>query len=1048
MDIHYNAFISYRHHPDDIRVASQIHRALEHYKIPRAIRKTSKGITRIFRDKEELPITSNLTDDITRALENSDFLIVICSTHTRESTWVQREIETFLKTHDRNKILTVLVNGEPYDTIPEILLSEERTDPLTGRTVSVPIEPLSCDWRIPARKARREELPRLAAALLGCGYNELRQRERQYRTRRMIVAFSLALSLSLGFMAYFIYSNTQIQQANEQLFNANEQLFNANLQITANLEQALKNQSQFLANASSEVLDNGDRLTAMLLALEALPEYEGERPYVAIAEQALSTAVGAYLADTQMLAVGAFNCGALVSTFQVTDDGSTIYILDERNNLSVWNTETFQQISATTLPAEFKGGNIQLLTTAKGNVLVYSSFDRLVMCFNPDGQILWQANDCSDIAFLGDQDTLMLLRSKYQAATGTRLTTIRFPDANTGEAVREELQILDMDPTISTVLFRMEVYPADAAIVLSTYPSDTVASNALDLETGRLTTLDTYPEDASITCAGYTADRNLVLAVIDDAFSGAAYYQNMTMAGASEYRIQCFTPAGQKLWEVPLTSYIDGFSNTIEMIPNSSKLFCLINNAICIIDSTTGQVLGRCETGSGPLFAQVGEKNTTIFLKDGSNGTYRYSNNTYLSIPYTKDNLTLGLITNGLYTHEFLSKQVTVYRSIRDEAYTAYTGNYPDLTIIKQMAFGNLLAIETHTDVHLFDTERRTLLWSDGGDYSFNTEIVGFSADGSILWCIRNDNIAVAYDTRSGSCQEYPLPEQNEYPKLYYRSQHRMVGENIFCTGELYAKPQELHLVCWNTRTQEYRKYLVCASDAISYNSRMIVLAADRSHALLWENVDNQILSLDLASGALTTLATDVTVRPSAHIRDDSSFLLGYNHVIQLRSFDGTVLTQVDLGERNAVSFCILGNEFLALCDGGNVYRYAGNGTFLSKTDLYIYNTFYSDVTSSSFDPTHITWVFTESGDLVINAFNYGNVIDCVSWERKADISNLVAYVPSINELVLESESSDVPDLISYPLRSTEQLKKMALDALNGLELTEEQRAFYGLLEE
>ena len=83
MDIHYNAFISYRHHPEDIRVATEIHRALERYRIPKAVRKNQKGNLRLFRDKDELPITSNLSDDIFRALQNSDFLIVICSTHTK-----------------------------------------------------------------------------------------------------------------------------------------------------------------------------------------------------------------------------------------------------------------------------------------------------------------------------------------------------------------------------------------------------------------------------------------------------------------------------------------------------------------------------------------------------------------------------------------------------------------------------------------------------------------------------------------------------------------------------------------------------------------------------------------------------------------------------------------------------------------------------------------------------------------------------------------------------------------------------------------------------
>lgn len=85
MAIHYNAFISYRHHPDDIRVAADIHRSLERFHVPRSIRKRTGKIERLFRDKEELPITSNLTDDIDEALKNSDWLIVICSVHTKES---------------------------------------------------------------------------------------------------------------------------------------------------------------------------------------------------------------------------------------------------------------------------------------------------------------------------------------------------------------------------------------------------------------------------------------------------------------------------------------------------------------------------------------------------------------------------------------------------------------------------------------------------------------------------------------------------------------------------------------------------------------------------------------------------------------------------------------------------------------------------------------------------------------------------------------------------------------------------------------------------
>ena len=54
MDLRYNAFISYRHHPVDIKVAEQIQRGLEHYRIPKALKKNKDTKLHLFRDKEEL----------------------------------------------------------------------------------------------------------------------------------------------------------------------------------------------------------------------------------------------------------------------------------------------------------------------------------------------------------------------------------------------------------------------------------------------------------------------------------------------------------------------------------------------------------------------------------------------------------------------------------------------------------------------------------------------------------------------------------------------------------------------------------------------------------------------------------------------------------------------------------------------------------------------------------------------------------------------------------------------------------------------------------
>ena len=127
VEMRYDAFISYRHSELDKFVAEELHKQLENFKIPKNIAKQSnkKKISRIFRDKDELPITSNLADPILNALQMSEYLIVICSPRLKESLWCKREIENFISMHGQEKILAVLIEGEPSESFPEELLYRE-----------------------------------------------------------------------------------------------------------------------------------------------------------------------------------------------------------------------------------------------------------------------------------------------------------------------------------------------------------------------------------------------------------------------------------------------------------------------------------------------------------------------------------------------------------------------------------------------------------------------------------------------------------------------------------------------------------------------------------------------------------------------------------------------------------------------------------------------------------------------------------------------------------------------------------------------------------
>ena len=205
-NVRYDAFISYRHCELDSFISENLHKKLESYKMPAVVAKKldpkKQKIERVFRDEAELPLSGNLSDPITVALENSDFLIVICTPRLRESQWCLKEIETFISMHDREHVLLVLAEGEPDESFPEILLHEEKiVKDANGNdiTVTVEREPLAADCRGDDNRERLKKLDnvvlKLCAAIFGLNYDDLRQRHHERQVKRRIAIASTAFAI-------------------------------------------------------------------------------------------------------------------------------------------------------------------------------------------------------------------------------------------------------------------------------------------------------------------------------------------------------------------------------------------------------------------------------------------------------------------------------------------------------------------------------------------------------------------------------------------------------------------------------------------------------------------------------------------------------------------------------------------------------------------------------------------------------------------------------------------------------------------------------------
>ncbi len=184
----YAAFISYAH--ADEAMARRIHNALETYRLPKSFDQSSRAkLKPIFRDVTELTAHHSLSEKIRDAVKTSRFLIVLCSPAAKNSHWVNEEIQLFRKLHGENKVLSVIIDGNPETSFPQAL-TEGGREPLAANMTS--------------REGFRFGVTQLAASMIGVGLDELVQRDNKRRRKRLqwITTGALLFSAMMGVLSW------------------------------------------------------------------------------------------------------------------------------------------------------------------------------------------------------------------------------------------------------------------------------------------------------------------------------------------------------------------------------------------------------------------------------------------------------------------------------------------------------------------------------------------------------------------------------------------------------------------------------------------------------------------------------------------------------------------------------------------------------------------------------------------------------------------------------------------------------------------------------
>lgn len=215
MSQRYWAFISYSH--ADARWANRLHRQLEGFAIPRQFvggptpaGPAPKAFRPIFKDLDELGASSDLSERLRTALEQSAWLIVICSPAAVRSRWVNEEIRQFRALRGEARILAVIAEGEPFASDEPGLahlecLPEALRQPLEAADARAAprLEPAAADLR-PGKGGARLALLKVVSGMLGIDLGQLVQRDTRRRNRQLVALAGASLGAAAVFGALAI----------------------------------------------------------------------------------------------------------------------------------------------------------------------------------------------------------------------------------------------------------------------------------------------------------------------------------------------------------------------------------------------------------------------------------------------------------------------------------------------------------------------------------------------------------------------------------------------------------------------------------------------------------------------------------------------------------------------------------------------------------------------------------------------------------------------------------------------------------------------------
>ncbi|MCR4793208.1 MAG: TIR domain-containing protein [Lachnospiraceae bacterium] len=1065
MERKYNAFISYRHAEADTKVASEIQKGLERFNIPRAIQKKTgvKRIERIFRDKEELPITVDLNNDIDIALKESQHLIVICSTRTSESIWVQKEIETFLNYHSKKNIFTVLVDGDPEEVIPDILLHDTVTRKLADGTLETReeiIEPLSCDYRISIRKAHKIELPRLVASMIGCSYDELVQRRRQYlRRRNAMIATTAAVfaSCAIGYLSWSLFQigkNYDLAQFNYALAQENYSMAQANYETAqANYMESLRNQSVFLASESVELMNEHDKVAALQLALAALPSESDPRPVTVEAEYALANALGCYIAPgyLEVDPVWKYNSGYEIQEFDFCENTMTLVAIDKEGNVTSWNMQTHEEIR------EFDPEANDILITEEG--LLYIVYSDRIICYGPDmASVVWEAaveeghysvRDNGVLRYLPATDELFYMGLEY----------ISVFDAHSGQEKEGytigEMTALDSDEVFFSELTLDHVYVSGDGRYIVTdiiVGFDTRSIFVMDREESVWNLLAEGIE--YINAGTFTPDGKYMTVLSYDtnlsSFS-MGQYQNLVEGNRT---VALFDPESCKLvWSCEMPTTLIAYNADIAFCdyvcaPGEDPIetaAVMISNRCTFIERSSGRVVAVRELPSSYVSSYLNTSGRgMIFIL--RNGQY-----CYLSLTEPGDYMTVdpyfisGVTDTRGYSNEngdnvFLvgyERYIIEYDAgVYDKDAHLLADGARGVNIESSFISGNrIIVMDGSLSLYCYDMDAGSLVWQNKaeGKYSGVVEFLCTGPDGNVYY-----RTAVS-GSASGEEKLARLNMSDGSTDIIYDISEYDTTHIDAENGHIYWT--ELGDSVWvkslDLSTGDISSLELAGEEARVMASLRMDVSPDGKRAIYTGSswLETSVYLVSYESGDLLPLSEE-EMKYVSWIDSSDRFLIGNDRALDVYDQNGNHLLSVGDGHKEILKGSLCEKGVVVIYMTGQIIMYDYDGNVIDSVNVDLLKSFLAERTE-----------FHYAGDeLIISLSGYASVIDMNEFKIRASLVGFLGYYEDGRRYFVETpQSTRLPSVVMFDRKTVEELISEGREYLGNAEMSDEMRRRYGI---